>query len=422
MSEVKGATVVDSEGAEWQLEGGAREELSGSTPKKVLAQFAAGFPKGWARSANAERRRLRQIQQLKEIDWRELPFVGIEFSAIESIYAQPFAFPHLARELQEGELANRGHPIYLFQGAQPCWSDKEQTMRNVPYIVAIDCAVPPPNKLVYHTLQLAKHDVIDMKSQPSFARYEWRPYIPDAVRQEGNYEKTPVQCFVLGWSGRGAQFSNMQEADVHRIEFLHPYVLLPQVVEKMEAPVVTCVDFEWTHEGKKYQIVFDKEIDRLATFLPEFVEDNQLTEAAEEPLKEALQNAFKQKRATEEAGFRAMQEEIAVMAPETQEALRGLRTFKFYPYHPELIIAPFVDDQINPYFGKATRVLLPSGEDVERLRADYAEQQAAAAAAATPSKRARSTPKRGREHSPGAPAELPAEAEGEKKAKLDEQH
>jgi hypothetical protein len=29
-------------------------------------------------------------------------------------------------------------------------------MRNVPYIVAIDCAVPPPNKLVYHTLQVSE--------------------------------------------------------------------------------------------------------------------------------------------------------------------------------------------------------------------------------------------------------------------------
>ena len=64
------------------------------------------------------------------VEWRDLPFVGIEFSAIEDIYEQPFAFPHLVRELQEGELASRSHPIYLFQGAQPCWSDAEQTMRN----------------------------------------------------------------------------------------------------------------------------------------------------------------------------------------------------------------------------------------------------------------------------------------------------
>jgi hypothetical protein len=32
-------------------------------------------------------------------------------------------------------------------------------------------------------------------------------------------------------------------------------------------------------------VVFDKEIDRLATYLPEFVEDHNLTAEAEEPLK-----------------------------------------------------------------------------------------------------------------------------------------
>lgn len=49
---------------------------------------------------------------------------------------------------------------FVRQGAQPCWSDAEQTMRNVPYLVAVDCAVAPPDKLVYHTLQLARHDVV----------------------------------------------------------------------------------------------------------------------------------------------------------------------------------------------------------------------------------------------------------------------
>jgi hypothetical protein len=39
-------------------------------------------------------------------------------------------------------------------------------------------------------------------------------------------------------------------------------------------------------------------------------------------LAEALQAAFKAKRATEEAGYRAMVDEIAAMTPETQKAVR----------------------------------------------------------------------------------------------------
>jgi hypothetical protein len=166
VSEVSDGVVKDVAGAEYVVEGGAEEALSKTgTPKKLLNQFQKGFPASWSRVTNQERRRLRQVQDMKEVEWRDLPFVGIEFTAIESIYADSFAFPHLIREMQDGVLAEKSHPIYLFQGAQPCWSDKEQTMRNVPYIVAIDCAVPPPDKLVYHTLQLAKHDVIEMRSQ-----------------------------------------------------------------------------------------------------------------------------------------------------------------------------------------------------------------------------------------------------------------
>ena len=62
--------------------------------------------------------------------------------------------------------------------------------------------------------------------------------------------------------------------------------------------VVTSVDFSWTHLDVTYQIVFDKEIDRLATFIPEFIEDNGLSEeSTAAPLKEALQAAFREKRA-----------------------------------------------------------------------------------------------------------------------------
>lgn len=50
---------------------------------------------------------------------------------------------------------------------------------------------------------------------------------------------------------------------------------------------MSSVDFEWSHGDKKYQIVFDKEIDRLATFIPEFLEDNELVGVvAEEVVKE----------------------------------------------------------------------------------------------------------------------------------------
>ncbi len=50
-----------------------------------------------------------------------------------------------------------------------------------------------------------------------------------------------------------------------------------------------------------------------------------------------------------------------------------MRAYKFYPFHPELPVASFVDDSINPYFGRATKVLLPSESDIEQLKRERAE-------------------------------------------------
>lgn len=47
-------------------------------------------------------------------------------------------------------------------------------------------------------------------------------------------DKLPaIPVYVLGWAGRTSQFSNLEEAAVHYIEYLHPYIVLPQIVEQI---------------------------------------------------------------------------------------------------------------------------------------------------------------------------------------------
>jgi hypothetical protein len=111
-----------------------------------------------------------------------------------------------------------------------------------------------------------------------------------------------------------------------------------------------------------------------------------------------------------------------------------MKAFKFYPFHPELHIASFVDDSVNPYFGRAHKVLLPSEADVQQMRQQRAEQVLCyivvvvvvlsyivvlqiALEQSTPSKRARGTPKRGRDEAPSA---VPEEKNEDKKTKTDE--
>lgn len=50
-------SVVDREGNEYELEGGAQETLSQGTPKKLVAQFSKGFPKARGGRKGWDRRR-----------------------------------------------------------------------------------------------------------------------------------------------------------------------------------------------------------------------------------------------------------------------------------------------------------------------------------------------------------------------------
>ena len=270
-----------------------------------------------------------------------------------------------------------------------------------------------------------------MRSQPSYARYEWTPYVPKHMQNETRVAASQPPVYILNWSGRGAQFQNMDEASVHKIEYLHPYMMLPQVVENQTALEITCVDFEWKTADKTYSIVFDKEIDRLASFIPDFCEDNSLPLEETQPLlKEALQEAFRAKRESEGAHFREQQDQVAAMSPETNAALRAMRTFKFYPWHPSLVIDSFINDQINPYLGVATKVVVPSAEDAALLLQEQKEIEEAS----TPK---RKTPKRTRredddveaavatpapvEAAPAPEAALPEEKPEEpKRVKVDE--
>ena len=75
---------------------------------------------------------------------------------------------------------------------------------------------------------------------------------------------------------------------------------LPQIIEQEKKPEdqdTKQVSFKFKFDGKSYDIVFDKEIDRLATFIPEFLEDNKLEgKCDEELIKKALQEEFKRVR------------------------------------------------------------------------------------------------------------------------------
>ena len=89
----------------------------------------------------------------------------------------------------------------------------------VPYIVVIDCEVPPPNKIAYHSVQLGISKVINFAKQKDFAHFEWLPFIPNKFSNE---KLPPAQIYTLKCNFRASKLSNHEKKDQHYIEFLLP--------------------------------------------------------------------------------------------------------------------------------------------------------------------------------------------------------
>jgi len=391
---VRGRELKDKEGRIFKLEGPANaDELKtvGLFPPAIEKLNSAASRDNFYTVISNERRESQNRQHMQQLRWRDLPFIGVELKSIQDMYEEPFEFPDLEKQFAAGgKLHGLDHQVYFFLSAQPMLL--ADTVHNVPYLVAIDCKYPPPSLLASHSIQAAREEIIPMKQ----AKIDWVPYIPKEMRS-AELEKLKVQLFVLGWLERDTQKKRMNEDKMHAYEYYHPYIVLPQLAEKESVREVTQVTFDYEHDGKKYPVVFDKEVDRTQTFIPSFLVENKIIppnpkgedadedgadseedkaaenkviDAAEEERKKkkkeesdkllaAIKKAFADKRAHEQAVFDTKKKEIADLSPQHIDALRAIRLYKFYPSHPAIDTRPFASELINPYYGHAHDVFAP---------------------------------------------------------------
>jgi hypothetical protein len=307
-------------------------------------------------SAKEEAKRL-----LRKLDWRDLTFIGVEVGSIPSIYKDKFTFPELKKALKDGELSNLGHPMYMFMGAQPI--EYGGRTLNIPYIVVIDSEAPPPSRIAHCSIQGQNESIIDMKN----VRMGWVPYVPKKFPQSLIKDKLPIQIYTLNWYGRTAKSSKLTEDRARWLEYLIPYIRLPQMVESIPEPKdtdVKNVNFTWKYQDKKYEVVYDKEMDTLPEFIPTFLEDNKLPESAGPELKQALKDAFQKAREQARADYQSLQDEVNKLPDRAKQAYRNIKLYKFYPTHPDINIRRYIDKKINRYFGSATRVFPEPEKDV----------------------------------------------------------
>eukprot|EP01105_Mastigella_eilhardi_P028116 TRINITY_DN9044_c0_g2_i1.p1 TRINITY_DN9044_c0_g2~~TRINITY_DN9044_c0_g2_i1.p1 ORF type:complete len:448 (-),score=119.58 TRINITY_DN9044_c0_g2_i1:106-1377(-) len=348
--------------------------------RKVVA---APTPRRVAKQKHIEELRAK----MRHVDWRDLTFVGTELNSIEGIRKDNFEFPALVKELTEGALSDLSKPVYLFMTSEPIAVPNDDgtagTVAPVPVIIAYVCDVPPPRLVSHDSVQhqAARERALNpMGTQPfgmEQVNLDWMPYIPKHVEREVTdyLGKIKPPVYTLAWSGRAAQVRGMSEERLHYVEYINPFILLPQIGEACEKAEVNNVEFPFRFNNIKTTVVFDKEMgDRLKTFVPEFIETNKLDKDAAKPLEDAIRQAFKEAHAIADSEWTALQEQLQRQRDSGEaDALRAMQLYKFYPCHPNYDVTPFMSQTVNRYYGKVPEANLRGGGRAEARKRRLAE-------------------------------------------------
>ncbi|GAM21998.1 hypothetical protein SAMD00019534_051730 [Acytostelium subglobosum LB1] len=371
-----------------------------------------------------------RMAKLRKVEWKDLIPIGFELKELETMRKEPWSFDQLNKELSHGFLSKAEHPLYIFMGAQPIVEKK--VALNIPYIVVFDCLTPPPQKVCKASIQGATEEVFDTSKDNRF-KVSWLPYIRSKLfNQDFTKIAKPIQA--LQCNSRGRTSNVIPEEKLIEMQYLLPYIRLPQIVENLKQIDVTAVTFdfeaqltpeqlekekkqaaeddkkreeEFTSKGKMVRltkaekekmkardeclargckmmfIAYDKAVDTPTAFIDEKKEDDGITDECAIELKRRLKEEFDKARKIRGDSFAAIQKEVADMSPEDKENYRNCKIYKFYPTHPKIDVSKYSSKVVNRFFGNATQVFpeeavkdlsvvkLASKEELAEAKADY---------------------------------------------------
>lgn len=183
------------------------------------------------------------------LQWRDLEAIGIELAGINQLYTDQWQFPNVAAALAPGgPLFARPHSLHCFLGAQPIYVNNN--VSNVPYLVFIDCEVPPPPVLADHRLQKEREVLIPM-TQLSMS---WSPYLPNSISDIGPGE-LPTECRinVLSWKRRPENFAPLMILkELKELATLYPVAKDADALARAEQLVSRALPDAYKAAGAKY--------------------------------------------------------------------------------------------------------------------------------------------------------------------------
>jgi hypothetical protein len=260
-----------------------------STQRNGLFEWADKFPhdgsvpKKWKQIVSKQRKDYDVQRKMSLLQWRDLEAIGIELAGTVQLYADRWEFPNVAAALAPGgSLFARRHALHCFLGAQPIYVNNN--VSNVPYLVFIDCEVPPPALLADHRLQKEREVLIPM-AQLSMS---WAPYLPHSISDIGPGE-LPTECRinVLTWKRRPENFAPLMILkELKELATLYPVAKDPDALQRAEQLVTRALPDAYKAAGQKYVV----SMRRMADMTPDECkrEVNALEDAADERFMEQL--------------------------------------------------------------------------------------------------------------------------------------
>ncbi|KAH7821119.1 putative protein HEAT INTOLERANT 4 [Monocercomonoides exilis] len=277
--------------------------------------------------------------------WKEVALVGTELDQIPEIHSQPWFFPHLETELNEGILS-QGKDVYLFGSSEPLTYPFASTnVYMVPVIYAISCNLPPFNSIAITSVQMQNERIVSFKD----LKLDWVPFsLPDADPSDA-----VTRVHVLKSIQRKASAKSLSTDQIKSFTYAIPYVYNPFRGPPEEYDTTCSVPVMVDGQLKPYEIDFQYGDLRFA--IDDIIEQNSLPEASKEEIKELVKKTVIEAREKLKAQKEKDEQRKAAISPEERESLETMKIYKFYPSNWQGEKAATV----NRYFGKADQVMEP---------------------------------------------------------------
>jgi len=305
-------------------------------------------------------------KKLRNLNWRDLDFIGLEIGAKKDILSGDWEFPELDYELQEGELSTIDFPLYVFMGGQPVDVRSEKgeikDVLNIPYVIVLVCKRyfhAPPNRIAMASIQLG--DEIIMPA--SHFKISWVPYIPKKIDTCGLDLHTPIPIYTLCDIVRSNHWKTASEEEKHKRSLLLPYDLFPQVFRRKDlaarlAEVINVKCDYLASNGKRIVIAWDKSCMSKALDLEVILEENNLPAEEGEKIWACLKTAFNNAREAVKKRYEEEEKELNAMDKDDYQSLENIHIYKFYPTtkNPAVDVEKYMNNMVNRFFPHASKV------------------------------------------------------------------